>query len=187
MGVIQDESLHDVLYNSLWMSCSEFDPRTTDTDVGTVRDMSSVAYISGFMERFVRSENLFTSYGFDTLTQRFVALRKKGKSFYNKEVADFALFNFGMLIEKLRKKGLVSFYTDIGATSYEWLYTQSSFPTFQELGENFTRYGAVITNARDRYMRVEDDGVGGIRIVPDYDNVRFRGVQEADGKLRKLN
>ncbi|HIG96935.1 MAG TPA: hypothetical protein HA230_01145 [Candidatus Aenigmarchaeota archaeon] len=184
MAIIQNERLHDVLHNSLWMSYSEVQPLL---DTSTIPDRGSVAYISGFMERFVRSENLFTPDGFDTLTQKFVALRKKDKSFYNREVADFALFLSGMNPERLKKKGLVSFYSDTGTTSYSWLYTQSSFPTFQELGENFQLYGAVITNARDRYMRIEDDGSGGIRIVPVYEKMRFRGVQEPDGNLRKLN
>lgn len=184
MTIIQDERLRDVLHQSLWMSYSDTQPLL---DTGAIPDKGSVAYISGFMERFVRSENLFTPDGFDTLTQRFVALRNRGKSFYNRDVADFALFTFGMTPEKLRKKGLMSFYADTGATSYTWLYTQSSFPTFQELGENFLSYGEVITNARDRYMRIEDDGSGGIMIVPVYENVRFRVVQEPGGNLRKPN
>ena len=102
MAIIQNERLHDVLHNSLWMSYSEVQPLL---DTSTIPDRGSVAYISGFMERFVRSENLFTPDGFDTLTQKFVALRKKDKSFYNREVADFALFLSGMNPERLKKKG----------------------------------------------------------------------------------
>jgi len=184
MTIIQNERLCDVFRQSLWMSYSDTQPLS---DTGAIPDRGSVAYISGFMERFVRSENLFTPDGFDTLTQRFFALHDRGESFYSREVADFTLFNLGMVPERLKAKGLMSFYTDTGATSYSWLYTQSSFPTFQELGENLPFYCAVITNARDRYMRIEDDGSGGIRIVPVYENVRFRGVQGPDGSLRELN
>ena len=184
MAIIQNERMHDVLYQSLWMSYSDIQD-IADTD--TIPDRGSVSYISGFMERFVRADKLFTPDGFDTLTQRFRASRERGQPFYNKEVADFALFSLGMVPEGLDGKGLTSFYADTGSASYSWLYTQSSFPTFQELAENFLLYCAVITKARDRYMRIEEDGRGGIRIVPAYENVRFRGVQEPDGNLRKLN
>ncbi len=182
MAIIQDERLRDVLHHSLWMSYSDTQQLS---DTGAVHDMGCVAYISGFMERFVRSENLFTPDSFDTLTQRFIALGNRGKSFYNREVADFSLFLLGMAPERLVRRGMASFYADTGATSYSWLYTQSSFPTFHELGRNFTLYCDVITNTRDRYMRIENDG--SVRIVPVYENVRFRGIQDKDGSVRELN
>src|SRR3989338_4144210 len=102
MTIIQNERLCDVFRQSLWMSYSDTQPLS---DTGAIPDRGSVAYISGFMERFVRSENLFTPDGFDTLTQRFFALHDRGESFYSREVADFALFNLGMVPERLKAKG----------------------------------------------------------------------------------
>jgi hypothetical protein len=147
-------------------------------DAFSEENESAICYIADMLTGYLQTDGAFPPVAgvrMDTITGRL--LHTAGG-----DVGDFALFMAGMFPENLKKHGLEAFYRTVGSNSYRGMHSASGQPLYWMLSENFGIYEIVIKNARDQYMHSNE----GLRLAPDYEKPRARGVQQKDGTIKWL-